>query len=176
MIERLGDILQQNLIVLAAVVLLPLKWLVLRVCRDNEAEVGAIIAIPEDLCYVGVGLVLGDIVNNAGAFRHYFARSKHLSLDLLITVLLSFGVAIFVHVLAQKGSGQLKSWRAASAIDPESQEAASKGQLELPMENRLSNFTLIGMGHLALFGTSYCLQMFLVGYWFYWITKVMRGN
>lgn len=109
MIERLGDIFQHNLIVLAAVVLLPLKWVVLRVCKDNEAEVAAIVAVPEDLCYVGVGLVLGDIVNNAGAFRRYFAHSRHLSIDLLITVLLSFAVAVIIHVLAQLGSGQLKT-------------------------------------------------------------------
>jgi hypothetical protein len=176
MIDWLGDIFQHNLIVLAAVVLLPLKWLVLRFCKDNEAEVGAIIAVPEDLCYVGVGLVLGDIVNNAGAFRRHFAHSQHLSMDLLITVALSFGVAIVAHVFSQKGSRHLKSWRAAIAIDPNSQEAASQGQLELPMESRPSNFTLIGMGHLAFFGTWYCFQFALVGSWFYWITKVMQGD
>lgn len=44
------------------------------------------------------------------------------------------------------------------------------------IDGRPGNVTLIGLGHLALFGSFYCLQFILVGYWFYWIARVMQGG
>jgi hypothetical protein len=59
MIDYLGGFIQKNLIVFMAIVLLPLKWVVVRLCRDREGEAVALMSVPEDLCYVALGLVMG---------------------------------------------------------------------------------------------------------------------
>jgi hypothetical protein len=43
MIDKLGGILQHNLVVLLAVVLIPFKWIVLRLVGDTEAQAMALI-------------------------------------------------------------------------------------------------------------------------------------
>jgi hypothetical protein len=82
MIDSVGGFLQHNLVVLLAVVLVPMKWVVLRLCGDSDAQSTALLTVPEDLCYVALGLVLADMANSGGAFRRYFKGSTHVSIDL----------------------------------------------------------------------------------------------
>jgi hypothetical protein len=49
-----------------------MKWVVVRVSKDAEAEANALLSVAEDLCYVALGLVLGDMINSSGAFRRHF--------------------------------------------------------------------------------------------------------
>jgi hypothetical protein len=77
MIDQFGGFVQHNLIVFVAIVLLPLKWIVVRLCKDHEAEAVALMSVPEDLCYVALGLVMGDMINGAGAFHRFFDKSQH---------------------------------------------------------------------------------------------------
>ena len=83
MIDHIGDFLQHNLVVLLAVVLVPMKWVVLRVCGDTDAQAVALLSIPEDICYVTLGLILGDVVSSTGAFRKEFHGSSHISIVIL---------------------------------------------------------------------------------------------
>ncbi len=113
MIDQLGGFLQRNLIVFVAAILLPLKWLVVRVCKDREAEAVAVLSVPEDLCYVALGLVMGDMIHSSGAFRRHWSGSQHISIDIMIAVGLNLVVALLIHRLAQWCNGHFKLWRSA---------------------------------------------------------------
>ncbi|MGI4829442.1 MAG: hypothetical protein ACRYFU_14790 [Janthinobacterium lividum] len=113
-IDAVGSFIQHNLVVFVAIVLLPLKWIVVRICRDREAEAVALMSVPEDICYVALGLVMGDIINSAGAFHKHFAGSSNVSADLLVTVAINLVVAFVVHRLGQSCAKQFRMWRAAT--------------------------------------------------------------
>jgi hypothetical protein len=176
MIDRFGDLLQHNLLVFAALILLPLKWIIVRLCKDTEAEVATIISLPEDMCYIGIGLVLGDMVNNSGAFRKHFSHSQHISIDMLITVFINFFVAVGVHLLAQKGSEDFKSWRAANSVNGGTLLQRLPQQMELPLTVADSNVTFLTLGHLFEFCILYIFQMAIVVFWFHWIARIVQGT
>jgi hypothetical protein len=159
MIDEIGGFVQHNLIVFVAIVLLPLKWIVVRVCRDREAEAIAIMSVPEDLCYVALGLVMGDMINSSGAFHKHFQGSQHVSIDLLITVLANLGVALTVHRLSQTCTGQFKLWRAADKAKPADRDT-NQGSLALP--NAIDNIDTLKLRHLYLFSMGYAVQLALV--------------
>ena len=115
MIEAIGDFLQRHLTVFLAVVLVPLKIAVIRFCRDREGEAGAILSIPEDLCYVALGLILSDLLNATGALHQYFRSSHHPSIDIAVVVGLNVAFALVVHLLSQPTLRSYKNWRGADA-------------------------------------------------------------
>jgi hypothetical protein len=109
MIESISGFLQRNLIVLLAVVLVPMKMGILRLCGDTEAQRAAFQSIPEDLVYVSMGLILGDFATSGGAFRYYFAGSPHLPMDLAVVVMFGLLVAISVVEMDDRQHPSLES-------------------------------------------------------------------
>jgi len=172
MIDHIGGFIQHELIVFVAIVLLPLKWVVVRIWRDTEAEAAALMSVPEDLCYVALGLVLGDMVNSAGAFHKHFAGSQHLSIDMLITIGINLGVALVVHRMSQSCVRQFKLWRAAEksrgTVDP------LQGDLAIPSTS--SNLQTLMLRHLFLFSMGYAFQLGFVLIWLHWVAKVVANT
>jgi len=173
MIDHIGGWLQHNLVVFVAVVLLPMKWVVVRLCKDPEAEAAALLSVPEDLCYVVLGLVLGDLTSSAGAFRHHFAASDHVTMDLAVTVCVGIVVALTVHRIAQRGTRNYQSWRAAG--QSRSTDASSEGQLELPITPMDANLTMIMARHLLMFSACYAIQLIVVLIWLHWVASVVAA-
>jgi hypothetical protein len=173
MIDHLGGWLQHNLIVFVAIVLLPLKWVVVRICRDREAESLALMSVPEDLSYVALGLVMGDMINSSGAFRKYFAGSQHVSIDILITVAINLGVALIVHSVAQWSAKHFRSWRAAENASVIT-EHPDQGSLAIP--NEADNVMTIKLRHLFLFASGYGFQLLATFAWLHWVAKVVANT
>lgn len=172
MIEIISGFLQRNLIVLLAVVLVPMKIGILRLCRDDEAEKAAFLAIPEDLVYVSIGLVLGDFATAGGAFRRRFAHSGHLPMDLAVTFMAGMFVAVGVHVLAKWTNDNVRSWRAASNVRFRT-NLGNPMQGDLPLEPADANVRLIQTRHIALSSLLYLAQLFLTIRWLAWIANVL---
>lgn len=172
MIDQLGGLIQHNLIVFMALVLLPLKWVVVRLCKDREAEAVALMSVPEDLCYVALGLIMGDVINSTGAFHKHFAGSKHVSIDMILTVGINLGVAFLVHRLSQSCAHQFRLWRASN----ESREPQEDPQLKLMDHPTVKNgVELLMLRHLALFSIGYAGQLVVVLFWLHWVAKVVAN-
>jgi hypothetical protein len=175
MIDLIGDFLQHNLVVLLAVVLVPMKWIILRVCGDEEAQAVALLSIPEDICYVTLGLILGDVANSSGSFRRHFQSSLHISLDIFVTAMLNVVVAILVHILAKRSVDHFKNWRAAGVARVRNPASPGFTQMELPMTPTDENIQTIQIRHLALFSLLYAIQLVVSIWWLSWVARVL-GN
>ena len=175
MIDSLAGFLQHNLIVLLAVVLVPMKLAILRLCGDDEAQRAAFLSIPEDLVYVSLGLVLGDFATLGGAFRHHFAGSRQMTMALSVTVALGIMVAVGVHVLSKWTSDQVRSWQAASqvALRPTS---THPDQADLGLHTVDPNVRLIQTRHIALSAILYLLQLCITIRWLAWIAQVLANG
>jgi hypothetical protein len=174
-IESISRFLHHNLIVLLAVVLVPMKLIVLRLCNDNDAQKAAALSIPEDLVYVSLGLILGDFATSGGAFRKHFSNSQLVSMDLFVTVLVGVGVAIAIHVLAKFTNDQVKSWQAAS----QARFRAGLGdslQQDLPLSPSDSNIRLIQTRHIALISILYLMQLGIAIRWLSWISGILANS
>ncbi len=175
MIEAIGGFLQHNLIVLLAVVLVPMKLAILRICGDHEAQRAAFVSIPEDLVYVSLGLILGDFATEQGAFRKWYRNSSHVPMNLAVVVGLGVGVAIIVHVLAKYTNDQLKTWRAASNVALRKPDA-HPAQGDLGLSHTLdSNVLRIQIRHVAGFSILYLLQLGVTVWWLSWIARVLAN-
>ena len=175
MIERIGDFLQHNLIVLLAVVLVPMKWLILRICGDYEAQAVALLSIPEDICYVTLGLILGDMANSEGMFKKYFRGSPHVAIDIFVTIAINVFVAILVHFFAKKSNDHFRGWRAAGAARLKTPIPPGPLQLELPMTPTDESIQMIQIQHFATFSLLYVVQLGLAIWWVSWIAKVVSN-
>lgn len=175
MIEAIGGFLQHNLIVLLAVILVPMKLGILRLCGDGEAQRVAWLSIPEDLVYVSLGLVLGDFATSGGAFRRHFITSAHLQMNLLVTVMAGVFVAIIIHVFAKWTNDQVKSWRAASQARLRI-TTANPLQGELGLQPADSNIRTIQLRHIALAAILYLSQLVVAIKWLSWIAGVLANG
>jgi hypothetical protein len=175
MIDTIGAFLHANLVVFLAVVLVPMKLIVLRLCGDSEAQSTALLAIPEDICYVSLGLILGDVATAGKAFRHHFNASSNISIDIILTAVLNVVVAVVTHGLAKWGNDHFKSFRAAGAARVPTPSSTAPQQIELPITATDENIRRIQVRHLAMFSLSYAIQIFLTIRWLAWIAKVV-GN
>lgn len=175
MIDWVGGFVEHNLVVFVAIVLLPLKWIVVRLWKDAEAEAVALMSVPEDICYVALGLVMGDMINNAGSFHKYFGTSKHISIDIGVTVAINVGIALLVHRLSQACAAQFRLWRAADNTRSTNDEPNS-GQVALPLPDIADNVTTIMLRHLFLFSIGYAGQLVLVLGWLHWVAKVVANT
>jgi hypothetical protein len=166
MIEAIAGFLEKNLVVCLAAFVLPLKWTIVRICRDREAEGAALLAVPEDLCYVSLGLVLGDVINSKGAFHHYFQRSPNLDMDMIVTLGAGLLVALFVHIFGQWSMRHFKQWRAAvmASITPEAQR----------IHNAEDNFITLKIRHMFFFLFGFAVQLAIILPWIHWIAKVIN--
>lgn len=174
MIESIGGFLQHNLIVLLAVVLVPMKLGILRICGDGDAQKDALLSIPEDLVYVSLGLVLGDFATSGGAFRRFFARSQHITMNLAVTVMIGIIVAITVHLLAKWTNDHLKGWRAASNVRFRT-GISDPLQTELQLEPADSNVRFIQIRHITLVSLLYLFQLGITIRWLAWIASVLSS-
>jgi hypothetical protein len=176
MIEAIGGFLQRNLIVLLAVVLVPMKLAILRICGDSESQRAALISIPEDLVYVSLGLVLGDFATEQGAFRRWYRYSSHIQMNLAVVVGLGISVAIIVHLLAKFTNDQLKTWRAASNVALRKKEA-HPAQQDLGLSHALdANVRRIQIRHVAGCSILYLLQLGVTVWWLSWIAGVLANG
>ena len=173
MIPAIAELLHRNLVVCLAVVVIPMKWLIVRLCRDKEAEAIAVMSAPEDLCYVVLGLVMGDVINNTGAFHKYFGGTPYVSMEIFITVALGLVIALSMHVLSRFADRHLKGWRAAQKsltadIEPRPGEAA--------IPNAEDNFRTLMYRRMFLFLMGYGMQLGLIFPWIHWIAKVISAT
>lgn len=175
MIDQIGDFLLHNLVVLVAVVLVPMKWVILRVCGDDEAQAIALLSIPEDICYVTLGLILGDVASGAGAFRKHFQSSSHIPIDIFVAAMLNVVVAILVHLFARSGNDHFKTWRAAGVARTRNPSSPGSQQIELPLTATDENMQTIQIRHMASFSLLYAIQLALAIKWLSWISKVLSN-
>ncbi|MHB1937857.1 MAG: hypothetical protein ACYCOR_14890 [Acidobacteriaceae bacterium] len=172
MIDAISGFIVRYLIVLVAAALLPLKWIVARVCRDRDSEAIVVLSLPEDMCYVALGIVLGDVVNHTGAFHRHFEKSQHVTMNIFVVAALNLVIVAMVHRLGQFCWNQYKHWRAAGAlrtpdVDPR------QGELAIP--NADSNFRMIWSRHFSYLSIGYSAQLFLAGVWLHWVAKIVAN-
>lgn len=153
-----------------------MKLIVLRLCGDNEAQSVALLSIPEDICYVSLGLILGDVAVSGHAFREHFHGSSNISIDIILTAVLNVLVAVVTHVLAKWGNGHFKSFRAAGASLIEKRDGKGPQQIELPIMATDDNIRRIQVRHLAMFSLSYAVQVWITISWLSWIAKVVANG
>lgn len=175
MIDRIGTFLQQHLIIFVAVVLVPIKLAVLRWCGDNEGTRAAFLSLPEDLVYISLGLILGDITASRGAFHRWFSHSANAQMDLYVTVGIGILVAVVVHLLAKWTNDHFKTWRAASAVSMRKKDANPQ-QHDLGLPTLDANVLLIQIRHLALASILYLLQLWVTLRWLEWIARVLANK
>lgn len=175
MIDTIGGFLQRNLIVMLAVVLVPMKLAILRICGDEEAQRAAFLSIPEDLVYISMGIVLGDFATAGGAFRRWFANSSHLPMDLAVTVMCGLSVAIAVHVLSKWTTDHFRNWKAASNVRMKG-AGFDPRQGELNLEPADMNIRMIQIRHISLGSLLYLAQFIVVIRWLDWIAKVIAHS
>ena len=174
MIESISGFLQRNLVVLLAVVLVPMKLVILRLCADSEATRAAFLSIPEDLVYVSLGLVLGDLATSGGAFRHHFSHSSHVPMDFAVTIGVGMVIAVGVHVVSKWTNDHIKSWRAASHVRMRTGPVPLQGELDLRPADH--NIRLIQIRHIALCGMLYLIQLVMTIKWITWIASVLANG
>lgn len=176
MIDSIGGFLQHNLVVMLSVVLVPMKWFVLRITGDNEAQAVALLAVPEDICYVTLGLILGDLATSGKAFRRHFEGSSHVPIDIFVTGTFNVAVAVVIHLLAKWGNDHFNGWRAAGVARTRNPSSPGPQQIELPITATDANIEMIQIRHVAVFSISYALQMAIVISWLAWIAKVVANT
>ncbi len=175
MIDRIGSFLQNHLIVFVAIVLVPIKLAVLRWCGDDEGTRAAFLSLPEDLVYISLGLILGDVTASHGAFHRWFSHSRNEQMDLYVTVGAGIAVAVIVHLLSKWTNDNFKTWRAASAVSMRKKDANPQQQ-DLGLPTLDSNVLLIQIRHLALASTLYLLQLAITLKWLGWIARVLANK
>lgn len=175
MIDAIGGFLQHNLVVFLAIVLVPMKWVVLRVCGDSDAQAGALLAVPEDICYVSLGLVLGNLATSLDAFKRHFQGSNHVYMDVFVTAGANVIVAIIVHLCAEFGNDHLKSWRASNKAISRTSDISGDRQFELPITPIDENIRMIGIRHLVQFSLAYALQLTVAVWWLSWVANVLSS-
>ena len=170
MIERLGDFLQHNLVFFLAIILVPLKIVIIRFCRDKEGEAAAILSIPEDLCYVALGLIVSDLLTPAGALHRYFQGSKHTATNIAIVITINVGVAIAVHTLAQLTQSAYRRWRGTEALvdEPHQSEFAFAASGDDAVDHLIAH-------HFITLAMLYSLQLAIVVVWLHWLAKVIAN-
>ncbi len=172
MIDQIGDFVQRHLVVLLAVFLIPLKIALMRLCRDPEGEASAILSIPEDLCYVALGLILSDLLIPAGALHHYFSSSKHVSIDLAIVIAINVAVALTVHRMSQSAQRAYRLWRGSDVVAREGEPV--QGELVFAPVDEDSAMHLI-VHHFSTLAMWYSFQLILVIFWLHWLAKVVAN-
>jgi len=176
MIERIGDILQKNLVVFVALCVVPLKWGIVRLCRDRESEAAALFAVPEDLCYVSLGLVLGDLVSANGAFRKHYSDSPHVSIDLCVVAALLLTAAVAIHQLFRATMHQYKGWRAAQEARTKFLGAPATTVNDQDKTRKDNNYMLLIVRHLLLFCFAYMAQLAISLCILHYVSAVISGN
>jgi hypothetical protein len=179
MIEWLGDILQRNLVFFVALSVLPLKWLICRICRDRESEAAAILAVPEDICYVSLGLVLGDLINAKGAFRNYYSDSAHRSINICIVVAIMLAAVTAIHQLFRATVRHYKGWTAAKSTRSKYLLAVAdgtEGVQGVRDSARDQNYMMLMLRHLLLFSSAYAAQFAIALQIVHYVGRVIAGN
>jgi hypothetical protein len=175
MIERIGDFLLHNLVVLLAVVLVPMKWVILRICGDSEAQAVALLSVPEDLCYVLLGLILGDLTNSEGAFRKYFRASAHATMNILVTAGINVILAIFIHMLSKWSADHFKTWRAARELQARPASETVQEHLPLPLTATEMSIGTIQIRSFTSFTLLYAFQLVISIWWLEWIARIVAN-
>jgi hypothetical protein len=163
MIEQIGDFLLQNLVVLLAVVLVPTKLVILRICGDTEAQAGAMLAIPEDLCYVLLGLILADVTNSGGAFRKYFQASAHPVVNIFVVMGINLVLSILVHLLSKWSNSSFKTWRAATESRTRSDSRPIQQHLPIAMTDTERTVAALATPIIAVVAVFYVVYARIVG-------------
>jgi hypothetical protein len=156
-----------------AIVLVPTKWVIFRICGDIEAQNTSLLSIPEDICYVSLGVILGDSASSFRAFKVYFRSSDHFYMDMFVTGVLGVIVAILVHWLSAYGVDHWKSWRASNQAISRTSEDSGDKQFELPITPIDENIRSIGIRHLVHFSFAYAVQLVIAVWWLSWVASVL---
>lgn len=175
-IELIGDWIHSNLVFTVALAIIPLKLMMIRLCRDRNAELETALAIPEDLCYISIGLILSSLSAGTGPLQNYFYASKHVKTDVAIVLTLNFFLVLLVHRIAQRWTKpQYMSWRAAIQVRGDN-ASHDDPQMELALEGSEDNLLHILLHHfLGLLFTLF-LQFSLVGFWLYNIAAIYSSR
>lgn len=173
LIEFFSRFLHQYVVVCVALAIIPLKFLMVRLAKDPAAEVETLFAIPEDLCYVTLGLLLSSMTTNFGPLHAYFASAKYPRTGAAILLFLNFCLAFVVHKIARVlTKPQYETYRAALElrINNASQDQGLNlyaGEDHL-MQIFLHHFTKLLLSVLA--------QLVLAGIWVYWMAKIFASR
>jgi hypothetical protein len=88
-----------------------------RLSKDREGEAETLLAIPEDLCYVTLGLLLSTMTSDAAPLRKFFQGSPYVRTDGAILIAINFILAVVIHNMAAHwAKPQYQTWRAAIEI------------------------------------------------------------
>jgi len=175
MIELIADFLIRNIVVLLAVILVPMKWVILRLCGDWEAQSVALLSIPEDLCYVLLGLILGDLANSSGSFRKYFHSSSHPTMNIVVTAMINVSIAIVIHLLSKWSNSQFKTWRAATDARTRPDGEPVQEHLPIPKTATEESIETIQIRSMASFVLLYFVQLVIAISWLHWIAQIVAN-
>jgi hypothetical protein len=175
-IELLGDLIHRNLVFVVALAIIPLKLIMLRVCQDKNAEMESILAIPEDLSYVTMGLTMSSLVAENGPLQSYFRGSAHVTTDIAIVLMMNAVLTIVVHKIGQSWTKlQYMNWMAALQVRGD-QSIPEDSQLSLDLHAADENLLYIYLHHLSKFLISFIVQFSLVGFWLFKVAEVFTSQ
>lgn len=172
MFDQIGDFVVKYVIVLVAISILPLKWIVARVWRDRESEAQVVLSLWEDMCYVSLGIVMGNLVDHAGAFHWHFEKSAHPTLDIILVAAFNLFVIVLVHRLSQATSNQYRHWRAAGSLKPADIDPR---QGELAISGTDANLRMIFNRHFAFLSIYSFFQSAVTLVWIIWVARVVSN-
>ncbi len=185
MIDAVGGFVQHNLIVLIACVILPFKWAIPRLCGDREGQRAVLLGLPSELCYVALGIILGDVTVPGGAFRRHFSSSAHLIADLFVVIAITAVVPLLVHRASMSAKNSFEDF-AATLVQLRMYRTFGKATAEkFPSPNAdemsegdlaQSNYWALLIRSLFFFALAYGFQLCVTIWWLSWIGKVIAGT
>jgi len=176
LIELIADLIHRNLVLTVALALIPLKLLMVRLCKDQDGEWETVMSMPEDLCYVSVGLLLSSLTAGRGPLQTYFSGFPHPRTDVAIILAINFALIVVLHKISQSWTRvQYMHWRAALAVRGD-QNSADDLQLELNLSPSEDNVLHVLIHHLVGLLGSLLIQFVVVGFWLYRIAEVFSSR
>ncbi len=171
LIEFVSRFLHQYLVVCVALAIIPLKFFMVRLSKDREGEADTLLAIPEDLCYVTLGLLLSTMTSDAALLRKFFSNSPYPRTNGAVLIAINFLLAGLVHKIASSwAKPQYQTWRAALEIRINHSHLDDDEGLALRPEE--DNLLYIVIHHFSKLLFSILLQLLFSGYWLYWIGRI----
>jgi hypothetical protein len=173
-IDLLSRLLHQYLVACVALVIIPLKFVMVRLSKDRSGEIETILAIPEDVCYVTLGLLISTM-SSPGGLNGLFDHVTYPRTDEALLICGNCLLAIFVHKIAQHlTKPQYQHWRAAVEIRLNHQHLDPSETLTIQAAEDNLLYILIHYFSKLLF--SLLLQLAAVAAWMYWIATLFKSG
>jgi|SRR5665213_834683 len=171
-VELLSRFLHHYVVVCVALAIIPLKFLMVRLAKDRAGEVDTLLGIPEDLCYVTLGLLLSSLTADAAPLRAFFNGSQYVRTDGAILVFANFLLALFVHKISHHwAKPQYQTWRAALEVRVNNAPMTEPNG-ELTLLAGEDNLLYIVIHYFSKLLFSILIQLLFAGSWLYYVGRM----